>query len=487
MAAGVSRLSSLALTVSDVFLNKQLLLVQNEKHRIGCLVICVVSTNQFLFFSTPLVYGIPSLLYPHKMSASEALGFDLISLKAAAGYTDADERCTDVRVTDEPVEGLRRISLRDVAGVVCNKNTNDAAKVYRNFSAGDLADLAPHTVTIQFKGKGQHKQPGISFEGLLILLMLLPGERPRRYRGQAAKVLQSVTAGDPRLMEVLRTNAAYTGIFHEMAREGVAVAAAASGCVAMPGAEDTLRYKERELELKEREQKLRLKDATVTLKVADTELKVQQKKDAYLADAEARRCAAAREEEAKRRALARDEDDADARHKKRRLDDAAAHERLLAVASSAITERALARKCLFDLATSTAALRQQRFSEADIQGQVAMWRQAAGNGNNDEDDGDAQLPFTVRSFAIQHKLLAAVAAFKHNELLLAAGVQLTAACAARGFLLLPKIPERGFHVNQYPATAAPLARDIFEQLVRGQHHQPDIRSAFRSHAADDDE
>ena len=420
----------------------------------------------------PLSKNLPPAAAPRAGRCYGPFGADLISLKEAAGYTDADERSTDVRVTDEPVEGLRRISLRDVAAVMCNKNVDDAGKVYRNFSAADLADLAPHTVTIQFKGRGQQKQPGLSFEGLLILLMLLPGERARRYRGQAAKVLQSVIAGDPRLMDVLRANAAYTGIFHEMAREGVAAAAAEGGGVAMPGAAEALRNRERELELKEREQKLRLKDASVTLKVADAELKAQQKKDAYQDEVDARRRAAAREDEARRRAAARDEDDADARHKKRRLDEAAAHERMLAVASSAVVARAR----LFDLAASMEGLRRQGLSAASIDTQIALWRQAiAGHG---DDDADAQLPFTARSFAIQHELLAAVAGSRHKDLLLAAGAQLTAACAARGILLLPKVSERGFQVNQYPAAAAPLARDIFEQLVRGQQ-QPDIRAAFR--------
>ena len=79
----------------------------------------------------PLSKNLPPAAAPRAGRCYGPFGADLISLKEAAGYTDTDERSTDVRVTDEPVEGLRRISLRDVAAVMCNKNVDDAGKVYQ--------------------------------------------------------------------------------------------------------------------------------------------------------------------------------------------------------------------------------------------------------------------------------------------------------------------------------------------------------------------
>ena len=109
---------------------------------------------------------------------------------------DDHDTARSVRITKHPIDNSYRLSLRDIIGVVCNKNVNDAAKVWRNITDEFKDVLRPFLVIGQFTGKGQHIQPLLTLTGVLQLLMMLPGDNAKRNRLKFVDVIVKHLASD---------------------------------------------------------------------------------------------------------------------------------------------------------------------------------------------------------------------------------------------------------------------------------------------------
>ena len=95
-----------------------------------------------------------------------------------------------VRVTKTQKGGSRSVSAQDLIRVVCRKNVNDAAKVWRTLTPAIMAELAPHLGEFKFNsGRGSRMQPVLTLEGCFKLTMMLPGKRATLFRLRSADVL----------------------------------------------------------------------------------------------------------------------------------------------------------------------------------------------------------------------------------------------------------------------------------------------------------
>ena len=127
-----------------------------------------------------------------------------------------------VRITKYPIDDLYRFSVRDVIGVVCTKNVDDAGKVWRNITDEFKDVLNPFLVIGQFTGKGQHIQPLLTLTGVLRLLMVLPGERAKRNRLKFVDVImRHLARNGGALAPAFQLDADQQALVQQMARDDI--------------------------------------------------------------------------------------------------------------------------------------------------------------------------------------------------------------------------------------------------------------------------
>ena len=260
--------------------------------------------------------------------------YDLIQF--AADITGSECALT-VRVTKEREGGARRISARDLIGVVCQKNIDDAGKIWRRLNPTIMAELTPHLCEFKFdSGRGSRMQPVLTLQGCFKLLMMLPGQQAKLFRSQVATVLLGFFAGDEQLVAEVRANAENKGLLNEVAREELQeVRATAEG-----GASSTTwqakpldELKQRELAVTVGKQELALQRAQLRMrleekaKLTDAEvahqLKIADAEQAHKEKVTAAEVAA----QTKLAAVQRDNEDRASAAKRRRLDEEAMAER----------------------------------------------------------------------------------------------------------------------------------------------------------------
>ena len=131
-----------------------------------------------------------------------------------------DGEITAVRVTRQPIDGCRRISVRDLTRVVCRKNIDAAGKVWRTLSLAIMAELAPFLRKFKFpEGRGSRTQSVLSLQGCFKLLMVLPGEHAKLFRSASARIMLAFFAGDTLSAAEAQASAECNELLHELARE----------------------------------------------------------------------------------------------------------------------------------------------------------------------------------------------------------------------------------------------------------------------------
>ena len=114
--------------------------------------------------------------------------YDLIPVFLHKNYTG------QVRITQKPLEGYHRISVRDIIAVVCQENQNRSAEIWRTLNPKVHAELEPYKVDHKFKGKGQQVQPVLNLTGILKLILMLPGKNATLFKGSVAQILVNYLA-----------------------------------------------------------------------------------------------------------------------------------------------------------------------------------------------------------------------------------------------------------------------------------------------------
>jgi len=140
-----------------------------------------------------------------------------------------DELVPGARVRYTIIDGKQYLSVRDLIGVVCQKNQNRSAEVWRNLVNEDKTELSEVTekvVHFKFPGRGQQIQPLITFDGALTLMNWLPGENAKKWRGKTIQILKRYFAGDPSLLDDIRANAASNAPLNQAARASLQADAA---------------------------------------------------------------------------------------------------------------------------------------------------------------------------------------------------------------------------------------------------------------------
>lgn len=118
-----------------------------------------------------------------------------ISLKSATSVEIV--RCTTIN--DELY-----LSIRDLVMHVCKKNGNTASNTWKRLP--NRSEFKNSIQMYQFAGQGQWKQPVISIEGAIRLIMILPGEEAKKCRSSVASVLSRYLEGDETLIEEIKSN-----------------------------------------------------------------------------------------------------------------------------------------------------------------------------------------------------------------------------------------------------------------------------------------
>ena len=125
-----------------------------------------------------------------------------------------------VRVTKQPIHGYRRMAARDLIGVVCQKNNDDAGKVWRTLNPVLMTMLTPFLVDIKFEmGRATKAQPALTLQGCFTLLMMLPGLHAKLIRVRVAHVLLGFVADDKQLVAEIRANKNNNELLNDVACE----------------------------------------------------------------------------------------------------------------------------------------------------------------------------------------------------------------------------------------------------------------------------
>ena len=125
-----------------------------------------------------------------------------------------------MRVSKQPIDGCRRIAARDLIGVVCQKNINDAGKIWRTLNPQIMAELTPFLAEFKFNmERGPKTQPVLTLQGCFTLLMMLPGLHAKLFRVQVAHVLLGFFAADEQLIAEIRANKDNNELLYDLATE----------------------------------------------------------------------------------------------------------------------------------------------------------------------------------------------------------------------------------------------------------------------------
>ena len=120
------------------------------------------------------------------------------------------------------IDGLQYLSIRDMIMHVCGKDQHDAARTWREMKPERVSEVGRCLSSFHFPGQGQSEQPVITFAGALKLIMFLPGEAAKTYRGIMSDILRRYYAGDASLMDDVITNHKSDSPVNEMARASLA-------------------------------------------------------------------------------------------------------------------------------------------------------------------------------------------------------------------------------------------------------------------------
>lgn len=137
------------------------------------------------------------------MSQVQLISFESIS----AGAT--------VRVTCEKPP---RISVIDLIMVVCAQSRPHATVTYNRLKDSEVITFC---YDFQFPGQGQRPTPVAALQEALQIMMVLPGEKAKTYRKEAAEILTRFLAGDATLHEEIQANAASAAPINVVARESL--------------------------------------------------------------------------------------------------------------------------------------------------------------------------------------------------------------------------------------------------------------------------
>ena len=104
------------------------------------------------------------------------------------------------------IEGKQYLSLRDLIQHMCNKDNNQAGRIWRDLDVNFKEEIEEYLAEHQFQGKGQSKQPVITCRAAIKLLMLLPGSQAKATRSAAAEILARYVEGDQSLCLEIANN-----------------------------------------------------------------------------------------------------------------------------------------------------------------------------------------------------------------------------------------------------------------------------------------
>jgi hypothetical protein len=119
------------------------------------------------------------------------------------------------------IENVPRASIRDIIMVVCDRDNNDAGRIWRNLPETYKSEVQQFVLNFKFPGRGQSEQPVITLQGALKLIMWLPGNMAKDFRSKACDILTRFLAGDQSLHAEINANATSTAPIHEFARASI--------------------------------------------------------------------------------------------------------------------------------------------------------------------------------------------------------------------------------------------------------------------------
>ena len=90
------------------------------------------------------------------------------------------------------VDNTIKFSELDVVKAVVNKSSDYCSQIIRRLSEEVQSEVRANCTELKFKGVGQKESTLITFQGVLKLIMALPGINAREMRTKFATVLQEV-------------------------------------------------------------------------------------------------------------------------------------------------------------------------------------------------------------------------------------------------------------------------------------------------------
>ena len=119
-----------------------------------------------------------------------------------------DEIASGAAIRYTTINEMQYLSVRDYIMHMCEKNNDDAGKVWRNLKPELKEEVRHFLADFKFRGQGQTLQPVITFAGAIKLAMFLPGEKAKQNRSKMVSILQRYYAGDETLHTEIEANAA---------------------------------------------------------------------------------------------------------------------------------------------------------------------------------------------------------------------------------------------------------------------------------------
>jgi len=120
------------------------------------------------------------------------------------------------------IDGIYYLSIRDIIMAVCQKDDNQASRTWkRDITDLQKDELKPYWCNYKFPGRGQQDTPIIQYQGALTLMLWLPGDHAKNFRGKAAEILTRYFAGDYTLVQEIEKNSKSESPVNVMARHAL--------------------------------------------------------------------------------------------------------------------------------------------------------------------------------------------------------------------------------------------------------------------------
>jgi hypothetical protein len=116
------------------------------------------------------------------------------------------------------IDGVQYLSILDLIMCVFIKDNKRSVETWDRLSQSKKKEVSSFCASIKFPGSGQSEQPVITFVGALKLIMFLPGEPAKEYRGAMTDILRRYYAGDASLIDEVITNNNSGSPVNELAR-----------------------------------------------------------------------------------------------------------------------------------------------------------------------------------------------------------------------------------------------------------------------------